>query len=501
MSTRRQFLVSAAATLAASSRLSAVGITTPPALEATLVVGSKHGFTIPRNFIGLSYESKQLANPAFFSAANQPLVDLFRQLSPNGVLRLGGSTSASSWWQPSQPIAQPEHSELKYPITAAAIVNLNQFLLATGWSSIYGLNLRHPSPDLAADEAAFVSKCLGPRLDYFQLGNEPDLFFRDADRKPIGTVESYFESWLAMARAVTSRVPGARFGAPDVAGHTDWISGFARLYAATPNPPRLAAITHHHYVGRTESPDSTIPLILGEAGSKSEWRSLADAATQAAGLCKVSCRLTEGNTCSHGGKPGVSDVFAAALWAADYCTRLAAYGYVGVNLHGGDGNALSSIKDGLTAGDHFLKDPTVPHVRPIYTPIGHIADATFATPVYYGMAYFQNLVGSTLLDSTLTSGNSASLPLVTVCAVRRTEGKTVASIINRDTDNDLIVHIAGMEPHRILRLTASAPDSTDVTLGGAHFVASRPFKPQMVSAIAATSIRVPKASAALIFSR
>ena len=36
--------------------------------------------TIPSDFIGLSYESAQLANPAFFSAENAALIALFREL-------------------------------------------------------------------------------------------------------------------------------------------------------------------------------------------------------------------------------------------------------------------------------------------------------------------------------------------------------------------------------------------------------------------------------------
>jgi hypothetical protein len=44
-------------------------------------------------------------------------------------------------------------------------------------------------------------------------------------------------------------------------------------------------------------------------------------------------RMTEGNTCYRGGKPGVSDVFAAALWSADYSLLLTSNNYSGVNLH------------------------------------------------------------------------------------------------------------------------------------------------------------------------
>ena len=42
--------------------------------------------TMPRDFLGLSYESAQLAEPAFFSASNTTLVRALRDLSPRGVL-------------------------------------------------------------------------------------------------------------------------------------------------------------------------------------------------------------------------------------------------------------------------------------------------------------------------------------------------------------------------------------------------------------------------------
>jgi len=42
--------------------------------------------TMPRGFLGLSYESAQLADPAFFSASNTTLVRALRDLSPRGVL-------------------------------------------------------------------------------------------------------------------------------------------------------------------------------------------------------------------------------------------------------------------------------------------------------------------------------------------------------------------------------------------------------------------------------
>ena len=48
---------------------------------------------MPADYCGLSYETSQLSEPAFFSPSNRSLVALFRLLSPHGVLRLGGNSS------------------------------------------------------------------------------------------------------------------------------------------------------------------------------------------------------------------------------------------------------------------------------------------------------------------------------------------------------------------------------------------------------------------------
>ena len=46
-------------------------------------------------------------------------------------------------------------------------------------------------------------------------------------------------------------------------------------------------------------------------------------------------RLAETNSCYSGGKQGVSDTFASALWGADLMYQLAAAGGKGINFHGG----------------------------------------------------------------------------------------------------------------------------------------------------------------------
>src|SRR5580692_8518735 len=63
-------------------------------IQATLMIDSSASlYNLPEDFVGLSYESAQLANPAFFAAENSSLVGMVRELSSDGVLRIGGNSS------------------------------------------------------------------------------------------------------------------------------------------------------------------------------------------------------------------------------------------------------------------------------------------------------------------------------------------------------------------------------------------------------------------------
>src|SRR6202041_1891386 len=106
MLTRRRFLATAACTVAAA-RLHAqdqsrirVALSIPK--DAT-------GPHMPIDFVGLSYEVQQLADPSFFSAQNSGLIREFEALSSIGVLRLGGNTSEFAYWEPKPDSAAPEH--------------------------------------------------------------------------------------------------------------------------------------------------------------------------------------------------------------------------------------------------------------------------------------------------------------------------------------------------------------------------------------------------------
>jgi len=458
---RRRFL---AVSAAAAASLRSLAQPTKPALT---IHADKPGPTVPTNFLGLSYETQQLSDPTFFSPRNTGLVDQFRALAPNGVLRIGGNTSDVGWWKPTLASKQPplpanvtlrtppgEKSpmDLSYAVTPVAVTNLRAFLDATGWTCLYGINLGSSTPARAADEATFVSKTLGDKLEYFQLGNEADGFasrFRD---KATWNVEAYLDEWLTAAKAVRAAVPHARFGMPDVASKTSWFPTIADKLGAISNRPDIAALTHHYYfTGPPSNPNATLDNLL-----KPNPRVEKDAALvhDAAQKLHTKYRMTEGNTCYRGGKPGMSDVFGAALWAADYCLQLASLGYSGVNLHGGDGQMVANSLGGTLPGDALVTDDPATHPHPYYTPIAHIGPKYIAEPVSFGMKFANNFAGATMHPIDFTTTLNATAYAATLAT-----GQPIVAIINKDAA-PLHVDLSGYA----LALTLSAPSLTSTTV-------------------------------------
>ena len=450
--TRRTFVSSAALTLAAS-RLRAQN---SAPVEVSLAIPSEAtGPHMPTDFVGLSYEVQQLADPSFFSAANTGLIRQFKALSPNGVLRLGGNTSEFAWFQATPGSPEPQHPPIRevvgepkaqyYAVTAEAVRHLAAFLKATGWTCLYGINMGTNTPPRAAEEAEFVAKTLGPSLQYFQIGNEADLFNRHLRDPHTWSAKTYIDDWLGLARAIVARVPGAKFGLPDVASNVSWLTDIAEMWPTIQNPPHVTTLTHHYYFGGpATNPDVNIPNLLKPA-TMEKVQKTADTATAAAGKVGARVRMTEGNTCYRGGKPGVSDVFAAALWSADYSLLLAGNNYSGINLHGGTGKSVANSVGGFLPGDILLRDQgataeqIATHPHPFYTPVATFGSEYRLEPVAYGLKFAASLCDSTFIPADLTSKLQAAGVDATAYAAKSASGRTSVIVLNKDADKDLSI--------------------------------------------------------------
>lgn len=381
MTTRRTFLSGAAAFAALAVRPALVW--SQAAMPLRFSIDPSHQLaTMPLNFTGLSYESAQLGHPEFFSKNNKQLIGLIRRLGTQGVLRIGGNTAEYTTWSSDDADAAKNHTPLAMGpdagtasktasiLTPLAIRNLNDFVEAIGWRVIYGLNLRRGTPENAAAEAKYVAATLGSKLICFQIGNEPDMNHADG-AKDRWSFDYYYPLWQKYRAAVLEAVPHARFAGPDIAKEYSWITAMAS------KKPEIEFLSGHYYAeGPPADPKMTLEYLLHRGNDPASGEiAIVQAATKVLGK---PFRMTEGNSCFHGGKPGVSDTVASSLWSADYMLQVAQAGYIGVNLHGGGVG--------------------------LYTPIaGSLEDGFMARPVYYGMLLAEHFAGSTLVSTSLSA--------------------------------------------------------------------------------------------------
>lgn len=407
-----------------------------------------HGAQAPEDFIGLSYESAQLADPSFFSAKNTGLVKQFRALGPRGVLRFGGCLAEfTNWWEPAltpqKPAMTPEMaagqsrfewimvtpsvSKEKYAVlTPESLRELRSFLDATGWTAIYGLNLGCGAPERAAREGACAAQMLGDRLTALQVGNEVDYFNR-WKRPPSWNFDSYWSEYSLFVKAIRAVAPSAPFAGPDAANKVDWVQQFAdRARRDT-----VLLTSHYYRMGPANAPGIDNEKLLSPNPLLPPRIAAVMSASKSVG---APYRATEVNSCSSGGMKGVSDAFASALWVADYMLQVAQAGFAGVNIHGGG-------------------------IEGVYSPIVGDAETGFtARPITFGMRFANEFAGANCLDcKAAVNGKNVS-----VYAARTSEELLLAAI--NKTAEPLRLKIVGAAG-KIHRTTILQAPSLDAATG------------------------------------
>jgi hypothetical protein len=414
------------------------------------------GRSIEPGFLGLSYETNELLTGLTLVPENRSLVALLRRLGGNGVIRIGGNSS--------DRLAE-RGGKLVMP--QASLDRLAAFLQAVGWKLIYGLNLGSGTPEAAALEAEAVAHAVGPALIAFQIGNEPDL--SHAELRPASyDLDAYLAEWRRFFRTIRERVPQAPFAGPDLNRETTWLAPFAREVGR-----ELVLLTHHYYSdGPASSPAVNIPRMLDSAARLARVLKNATPVAQAAGL---PLRMAEVNSVWGGGKVGVSDTLAAALWGVELMFEMAEAGWAGLNFHGGAGKAYSPI----------IAEP----------------DGTFAArPIYYAMLLFARAARGTLLPAQLSGVG----PTLRAYAIRGLDGRPRILLVNKDLEREVeVTMVATPSAARVLRLIAPAVESrADVTLGGATIGTDGTWSPAVIEPVKpstmGSTVELRAASAALI---
>lgn len=304
---------------------------------------------LPSSFLGLSFETQRITDDDYLVPESRDLIQLVRALGKTGVIRMGGNST-------DRPSATSAGA-----LGPRQLARFAEFLDATGWGLIHGLNLGSGTPDEAAAEAKLVAHFCGSRVLAFQFGNEPDLFRNNGCRPAGYDVGQYVADWCRFAEAVRAKVPAARFAGPDVCCDTSWLGHFAQT-----TQPDLRFLTHHYYAeGPAGSSSVSISRLLNSSPDLQNRMRLVEA--QAAST-RLPLRMTEVNSVFGGGQAGISDTFAAVLWAINATFSIAAAGWLGINFHSNQ-----------TA---------------IYSPVLRGTDGRFhARPVYYALRFFARFGG------------------------------------------------------------------------------------------------------------
>ncbi len=420
---------------------------------------------ISSDFLGFGYETSAVAQTNFFTPKNATMVQLYRNLSTNGLIRIGGIISDHTKFVPDGlPTARTQKGVTI--INQANLADLGGFARATGWRVMWGLNLGTGSKEEAAQEAVAVASALGSSLQSFEIGNEVENLRHDYN--------AYHAAYLAYKSAIRAVLPDAPFSGPDSVGNWRYVSNFVATESQD-----MKLVTMHYYRGGAGNTNATLPRLLRR---DTNWDKKLGDLSQLSRERGLAYRINEVNSFSGGGKKGVSDTFGSALWCLDYLFILASHQCEGVNMET-DINQLGFISH--------------------YSPIVHDESwQCHARPEYYGMLAFALAAKGEMLKLTLEK----SAINLSAYATRGPDNMIWITVVNKDfvLDATAEIHLPeGYHAASAFRLSAPAMESKDhVTLAGAEVSADGSWTPGPAEKISLTEgmvlVLAPHASALLL---
>ena len=475
---------------AAAAPVAIAAQSTLPA-QLTLASGAQ---SIPRSFFGLSVEYNELADYEHDGAAFGRVLDLIRAQDGSRLeLRIGGKSADRTFFvtKPTRPIPYGR------PIGERWLKNLSALVRSDRLRVMLDLNLAVHAPSVAATFAQAAVKTL-PRstLAGLEIGNEPDLYWRQpflAKERLPQTLKSTPKSWTvnysaadyrhdydAYARALVASVPRIPIGGPEIiSAKPEWLSAVEGLGREDPS-----FLSVHRYAGSDCWPPSspfypTIALLLNETSSLGFGETIETAAGFARAN-RQALRLTEVNSISCGGNPGVANSFATALWAPDALFELIRNGANSINWH----------------------------IRPnaFNAPFHPTSAGIQAMPELYGLAVFADMTGpgATILNSTLETSGALHLK---AWVVRVGSSLRVLLINKGPQDARVALHLGPAGTAHLQRLQAPRVGaSTGVTFGGQTIGTDgrwhgNPVQTTVSGEGGTYSVTVPGFSAALVSAR
>jgi hypothetical protein len=444
---------------------------------SVFLAGGHPGRPVPGEFLGLSFELSSAAQIATYARTGN-FAAMLRSLG-HGILRFGGvSADTRVAWSDALTPPAPWAGAV---IEASDLRRLRALAVASGWRVLLTLGLAHFDAGAAARETLAAHRILGRWLAGIEVGNEPDAYARHALRAPPWTAGAYELEVSAYRKAIRRRVRGIPLAGPGVSGSR----AFARWGTAEARRQHPTLLTGHHYPLRCDAQPS-IEALLSEETRANEALSLARYLSVARRF-DTRFRMDETNTVSCGGRAGISDTFASALWAAGYITQAMSAGASGINLQGNPANCTGYSPVCATSAARLTAGTLQPQ------------------PEWYGLLLTRSLVGYRPLPIRVLAPGK---PNVAVAAFGGRHGALKIVIVEDDPTGTpgAAVQMRVRAGHRVASVTAlQAPSQAaraGVRLGGRAVAADGSWHGGASVSLQARggtlSLHVPASSAVLI---
>jgi len=219
-----------------------------------------------------------------------------------------------------------------YTLPASFWSQLHCLLSATHDPLTVGLNARIGLPSWAAQMVAGAQSAATNGLS-FSLGNEPDLYelpdYASLDKPQPGEEAIDVHRYLQVAESLKPELAGEPVIGPEISGPHNWEASLPHVIQAL----GAATVGVHAYplsVCLTPRAATIGGLLDPSIGNEPESFSWVVADATAAGVPAI---ISEANSVSCGGKAGVSDSPAAAVWAVRFVLAALKTGFREVRFH------------------------------------------------------------------------------------------------------------------------------------------------------------------------
>jgi hypothetical protein len=358
----------------------------PP--QVTLAPGAGAGVQVSMPPVGLSFEYPVMA--ADLGAGPCPAPAFVAELQQLGSPPLALAGASQDLTAPSGALsgAAPSwETATLYSLPAAFWSQLHCLLSATKEPLTVGLNVKSGQLAWASQMVAGAQSAATAGLD-FSLGNEPDLYYLPnysaLDKPQSGEEAIAVGLYLQVASYIQQALAGQPVIGPELARPARWQAQLPRVIAAL---HEQTVGVHMYPLSACSTPRAVTLRGLLSAKAANAPRRLAWVVADA-GAAGLPAIVSEANSASCGGREGVSNSPAAAVWAVRFVLSALKTGFREVRFHF-SGNAYDPF---LVRGEQIVARPLQSALAALYRwlPVGAslrsvagprgLVDTSVATP-------------------------------------------------------------------------------------------------------------------------